>query len=339
MGNATCKFKISTLNLFNFVDPPNAYYDFENIYTAQQWQKKLTWIAHYLASEQPDIIAFQEVFSIDVLKRLLADCGYEYVCVVDEPTVVDEFIYRDPVVALASKHPITQTTRIDSHAEILPVLSLPSDFAFSRVPLLATVNLPQFGELDLFVIHFKSQRGTLSTEEITNKDMSATEMFALEAASKWAAAQQRGAEATLLRYAIASRRAKTQNPCAVLGDFNDSLHNGVLSTLVSQDSRLKTQLSPNEFIQYSLHDAYQLFEANHYARSAIDRPATHYHLNKGNVLDYILLSAEFNSQNDQSLAEVISYQTFDQHLTSPQYDRDSHSSDHAAVSVTCRIRS
>ncbi|KGT34303.1 endonuclease, partial [Vibrio parahaemolyticus] len=54
-----------TANLFNFVAPPNAYYDFENIYSQEQWRDKLAWTQNQLEKLEPDIIGLQEVFSIE----------------------------------------------------------------------------------------------------------------------------------------------------------------------------------------------------------------------------------------------------------------------------------
>ncbi|HBY87505.1 MAG TPA: endonuclease, partial [Colwellia sp.] len=80
--------------MFNYLEPPDAYYEFERIYSAEQWAKKQKWIAEYLREFQPDIIGFQEVFSADSLKELVAAQGYAYFAVVDQPTVIDDFIYR-----------------------------------------------------------------------------------------------------------------------------------------------------------------------------------------------------------------------------------------------------
>ncbi len=30
----------ATINLFNYLAPPNAYYQFDNIYTQAEWQEK-----------------------------------------------------------------------------------------------------------------------------------------------------------------------------------------------------------------------------------------------------------------------------------------------------------
>ena len=53
------QIKVATFNLFNYLAPPDAFYDFDRIYSAEQWQKKENWIASYLQKHQPDIIGFQ----------------------------------------------------------------------------------------------------------------------------------------------------------------------------------------------------------------------------------------------------------------------------------------
>ena len=95
--------KVATFNLCNYLAPPDAFYDFENIYTQQQWDKKQAWIRAYLAEHQPDVIGFQEVFSVGSLQQLTKASGYPYFAVIDEPNVVDDFIYDSPVVAIASR--------------------------------------------------------------------------------------------------------------------------------------------------------------------------------------------------------------------------------------------
>ena len=41
---ANTHLKIATFNLLNYLEPPNAFYDFDRIYSAEQWQKKQRWI-------------------------------------------------------------------------------------------------------------------------------------------------------------------------------------------------------------------------------------------------------------------------------------------------------
>ena len=42
VDNITVKnmqLKVATFNLFNYLEPPNAFYEFERIYSAEQWKK------------------------------------------------------------------------------------------------------------------------------------------------------------------------------------------------------------------------------------------------------------------------------------------------------------
>jgi len=51
-------------------------------------------VTEYLREYQPDIIGFQEVFSPESLKELVASQGYGYFEVVDQAEVIDDFIYN-----------------------------------------------------------------------------------------------------------------------------------------------------------------------------------------------------------------------------------------------------
>ena len=81
---------------------------------------------------QPDIIGFQEVFSTDSLKKLVAEYGYSYFEVVDQPHIIDDFIYQRPVVAIASRYPIVDVVAVKENTELAQVLGLANDFSFSR---------------------------------------------------------------------------------------------------------------------------------------------------------------------------------------------------------------
>jgi hypothetical protein len=145
-----------------------------------------------------------------------------------------------------------------------------------------------------------------------------------------------------------------------MGDFNDSLTMGALDALTIQGESIHSNdikaaglghLSDAAlaavFAQYQLKDAYELFiEANlrdsltgNTAYHREHRAATHYYGPKGSVLDYILLSSEFDASHGRSLAQVVDYQTCDRHLVRPEYERDAYSTDHAPVIVELALRS
>nr|WP_320126570.1 endonuclease/exonuclease/phosphatase family protein [uncultured Shewanella sp.] len=384
--------KIASINLFNFIEPPLAYYDFENIYSHGQWQKKCQWLSEFLTHRQPDIVGFQEVFSPEPLKRIASEQGLVHFAVVDAPTLISDYIYRSPVVALASRYPIVEISSVEPDARLVAAMGLSSEFAFSRKVLRAAIEVPHIGKCDFYVVHFKSKRAGLALEpkliepklsehqRFENQPLgfdnsapaasiklhSETQLLTEQALGRWASTMQRGAEAALLFNGILVRRQASKYPVIVMGDFNDSLTMGALDALTIQGESIHSNdikaaglghLSDAAlaavFAQYQLKDAYELFiEANLFinanqqgsltgntAYHREHRAATHYYGPKGSVLDYILLSSEFDASHGRSLAQVVDYQTCDRHLVRPEYERDAYSTDHAPVIVELALRS
>ena len=336
--------------MFNYLEPPNAYYDFERIYSAEQWAKKQRWVTEYLREYQPDIIGFQEVFSPESLKELVASQGYEYFAVVDQPVVVDDFIYRSPVVAIASRYPIVDIAAVKPNTELAQTLGLANDFSFSRKVLRATVEIPHLGNCDCYVVHFKSKRSMIELDE-TNKSRSPEQTiidsFKAQVAGSWGSTIKRGSEATLLMIDMIERREATGNPMVLMGDFNNTLADGVLSHLLTNTLRFVSSIDRDTYLaKYCLNDAWNLFEvalSNEANDTVLEekpiRKPTHYLGAGSSVLDYILLSCEFDASYHDSLYLVSGYDTYDRHLINPIFERDGESTDHGIVLVTFTLRS
>ncbi|OAN18128.1 hypothetical protein A3K86_04295 [Photobacterium jeanii] len=336
------RFTIATFNLFNYIAPPDAFYDFENIYSLQEWQKKQAWIKRYLSAVQPDIIGFQEVFSASSLEELVHTEGYEYFAVVDEPSLVDDYIYQDPIVAIASRFPIVDVQAIKPSTTHLIAAGISTDFIFSRQPLRATITIPHIGNCDCYVVHFKSKRAT--EVNFTSEPPLQVDVVAHHNAlfGEWRSSMQRSSEALLLKAAITERRAQTDHPVVVMGDFNDDLYspllNNLLLTIPTENKTNDVSCPSLRDSYFQLTDSYHLYTATDNAPADTSRAATHYYFNKGSVLDYILLSDEFDAQCLTSLYEVANYHTEDRHLINPIFDKDSHSTDHAVVSIELKLR-
>ena len=338
---------IATFNLFNYLAPPDAFYDFDRIYSAEQWQKKEAWIASYLRTHQPDIIGFQEVFSADALAALVKKEGYEHFAVVDKPTVIDDFIYRDPVVALASKFPIKEVSAVTVDNELALQLGLTEDFNFSRKVLRATVELPHLGLCDCYVVHFKSKRASWQGEvdSLTSLEGNVLNQFKAQVAGGWASSIQRGSEATLLMMNMLERRAKTGNAMLLMGDFNNPVKDGILAHLLTPSLLFNNDTTQQRLVKfYTLRDAWDLYETNKLAQQseeddiALIRRPSHYFGQSSSVLDYILLSSEFDAEAQSSYFEVSDYINTDKHLINPIFDIDGESTDHAVVSIKLALR-
>ncbi|WP_252731772.1 endonuclease/exonuclease/phosphatase family protein [Psychrosphaera sp. F3M07] len=351
------QLNIATFNLFNYLEPPNAYYEFERIYSAEQWQKKQNWISNYLTEYQPDIIGFQEVFSTESLKKLVKQQGYDYFAVVDEPEVIDDFIYRRPVVAIASRYPIKDVVAVEPNVDLVQSIGVDTEFSFSRKVLRANIEIPHLGCCDCYVVHFKSKRSMIDFDD-SNTNLSPEQIIIenlkAQVAGGWGSTLQRGNEATLLMVDMIERREATGYPMILMGDFNNTLHDGVLSHLLIDNLRFVSAFDQNAYLaKYCLNDAWNLFnnvymnelkqspdsdDINEQIQKAPQRAPTHYFNGKGSVLDYILLSSEFDASHHNSLYQVSNYTTYDKQLINPVFEHDGESTDHGIVMVELTLR-
>jgi len=302
----------ATANLFNFVEPPNAFYDFENIYDHAAWQEKNRWTKQQLTLLDADVVGLQEVFSIDASKAMMKQLGYPYFASVDKPIIEQEYIYSKPVVAIASKYPIIEVN------PVYPPDAIALDYqiqlpTFSRIPIQAIINIPDIGEIAVYVCHLKSQRAVECLTPERHQPL----------IGRWLSTQQRGWEALMLRLFMQQAYQSRPMPTILMGDFNQALSSDITGILTQHDEQLDNVLS--------IQDSWQLFNP---MASAEERQATHYHFAKGNVLDYILLSQEFQPDSQYSVAEVTDYCVLDKHLINPSFEHDKQASDHAFVSVT-----
>lgn len=302
----------ATANLFNFMEPPGAFYDFENIYESKEWNDKCLWTKKKILALNADIIGLQEVFSFDSLQCLFNEMGYQYTACIDQPNVEQDYIHSQPVVAIASKYPIV---RLEA---VTPIECIQNHYQttipkFSRNPLFAIIDVPQIGEIAVYVCHLKSQRPT----ESNNPD------FTNPIVGKWISSLQRGWESLMLRLFMEHQYESHPVPTVLMGDMNQPMTSDITGLL--------TEELNGDTEQLTLQDSWHLYCGGNLS---IERPPTHYHFSKGNILDYILLSQEFHLHSQYSLADVIKYETLDKHLTNPSFQQDKQASDHAFVAVT-----
>jgi len=171
-----------------------------------------------------------------------------------------------------------------------------------------------------------------------------------QVSGSWGSTIQRGSEATLLMVDMIARREATGQPMILMGDFNNTLADGVLSHLLTSTLRFVSIVDRNAYLaRYCLNDAWDLFQKAETNEPVKDikvsreekepRTPTHYFGGGSSVLDYILLSCEFDATYHGSLYQVSAYDTYDRHLINPIFERDGESTDHGIVLVTLTLRS
>jgi len=322
------KIRLGTFNLFQFVEPPYSWYTKKEKFNQEEWFEKTTWIKNQILKMDCDIIGFQELFSRDALERLVKELGFNYFETVDVAKLKKN-TYISTTVAIASKYPISKIQRVKVNIPSFKKHNFIGHYGFARVPIKATVTLPDKRELLVYVGHLKSNRLNEyeylfnETHELAHKKEVVSK--ALEGTSS-TSLHQRLCEASSLFFNI--KRVKNK-PIVLLCDFNDkefSLTIDALSNHKYHDSESEEGLL--------LYDAsYQYTKPIHNPHpeaKEIKRKSTSYFLGRGHVLDYIFISNHFDKNNEDKIAEVTDYTVFDKHL---EKDRNGSllKSDHAQV--------
>jgi len=325
------KIRLGTFNLFQFVEPPYSWYTKKEKFNKREWSKKTTWIKSQILKMDCDIIGFQEVFSRDALKSLVKELGFNYFETADiaKLSTNNPYKYVTTTVALASKYPITNIQKVKAHTPSLKEHHVKGHFHFSRVPIKATITLPNEKELLVYVCHLKSNRLN-AFEYVFNEQDSLKhkqELVFKSLDDKYSVSlKQRLCEASSLFFDI--RKSKNK-PSVLLCDLNDkefSLTIDALSNNKYHDDRRKEN--------YVLYDASYQYKQETYnphpEAKEEKRKSTSYFLRKGNVLDYIFISNDFDKNNTECIARVTNYTVLDAHLEENK-DGSLLTSDHAQV--------
>jgi len=325
------KIRLATFNLFQFAEPPYSWYTKKEKFNKRQWLEKTTWIKSQIREMDCDIIGFQEVFSRDALETLVKELGFKYFETADlaKLSTNNPKKYVTTTVAIASKYPINNIQKVRAHTPSLKSHAFEGHFTFSRLPIKASIILPNKQELLVYVCHLKSNR--LNAFEYTFREehnlAHKKELIFKTLNDKHSVAlKQRLCEAASLFFDI--RKAKSK-PSVLLCDLNDKEFSLTIEALTNNkyhdDQRKESVI---------LHDAsYQYTEEvynPHPDAKEPTRKATSYFQGKGNVLDYVFISNHSDKNNEDKMAQVTDYTVLDEHL---QVDKDGSllTSDHAQV--------
>lgn len=278
------------------------------------------------------IIGFQEVFSQNELKELVKELGFEYFITVDTPKVDEKRkVFTSTTLALASKYPIKEIQKVKPHGQSIIKHKFEGHFRFSRFPIKALITLPNNLDITVYVNHFKSNRLNefeyIFNKETTLKEKKQKVKEALEN-NYSPSLKQRLCETSSLYNDF----RKTKTPIICLCDLNDKEFSLSIDALTN--SAYHQDLDKNFYLLY---DAYYLWDKKSYnphPDKKTKRVPTSYYQGFGNIIDYIFLSKHFNKNSKSSIANIESYEVFDEHLKNNQ-DGSLLQSDHA--SIVCQI--
>jgi endonuclease/exonuclease/phosphatase family metal-dependent hydrolase len=325
------KIRLGTFNLFQFVEPPYTWYTKKDKFNSRQWFEKTTWIKEQIRKMDCDIIGFQEVFSQDALEALVKELGYTYFATADEAKLStnNPMKYVTTTVALASKYPITNLQKVRAHTPSLKSHGFEGHFTFSRLPIKATITLPNAQEILVYVCHLKSNRDN-AFEYVFHEDHSLEHkkdlVFKTLDDKHSVSLQQRLCEASSLFFDIRKSKSK---PSVLLCDLNDKEFSLTIEALTNNKYHDDTRKESYLLEDASYHYTQEVYNPHPEAKEP-ERKATSYFLGKGNVLDYIFISNHLSNEHEENIAEVTDYAVLDAHLQGNP-DGSLLTSDHAQV--------
>ncbi len=338
------QIRFATLNLYHFAAPGIYWHERKDraTHSAESWAAKKDWVAAMLTGLDADIVAFQEVVSVDELRYLCQGLGYgEFHCLTEPRFDADDpAIYVNATLALASRHPVTDVDAIGGFGELVGKTVVDSSAKFSRQPLRCEIDIPGLGKTVVYCAHFKSQ-GAFVDDDAIDAIADWDEKFRLfyemrmyggvDQVAKRAA--EAGAMYNRFRHDMAHDR---ETPVILLGDLNEAPESHSLGILTQSDTVLEigsvhySQI-PEEFRHlkhvHRLYDAYTLV-----ANAEMVRPITHAGWGAGETLDYAIVSNGLNPKNPRRRGTVVKHEVWSDHFRDGT-DK-ARCSDHAPVMVT-----
>ncbi|MGB5792148.1 endonuclease/exonuclease/phosphatase family protein [Poseidonibacter sp.] len=325
------KIRIGTFNLYQFVKPPYSWYTKKEKFNPIQWEEKTSWIKKQINKMDCDIIGLQEVFSSKALKELVQELGFNYFKTVDiaNTSKKNPKVYISTTVAIASKYPITKLHTVKPNFKSLKKHDFYDTFSFSRIPIKASITLPNNQDLLVYVAHLKSNRDNefeyVFNASHTLEDKKEQVNKALKEGFS-NSLKQRLCEASSLFFNI---KKTIDTPTIFLCDLNDKEFSITIDALTNEKYH-----DENSLEDLHLLDANNLFEKEvynpHPEATEEERTPTSYFVGKGNVLDYIFVSKHFDKNEKEHISKVSSYEIFNEHLEN-NHDGSLLQSDHAQV--------
>lgn len=343
--------KFATINLFHFAEPGIYWHERKSnkVHTPPSWAAKKDWLSQTLTAMDADVVAFQEVVSVEELKQLCLALGYtDFVCLTEPKFDEAEAagvadgtkIYVNATVALVSRFPVSEAEAISSLGDVIAHTVIDNGAGFSRPPIRCHIAVPDIGDTVVYAAHFKSQ-GAFVDEDRMDAIADWEEKFktyflermyeGVDQVSKRAA--EAGAVYARFRQDI---EADLERPVILLGDLNEGPDSHTISILTQGDMVFAIGSIPrahfpdeHRFRQYThiLYDCYALVP-----NQQVKRPVTHSGWGSGETLDYAIVSNGLNPKNPRRKGTVVKHEVWSDHFIAGM-PKDI-TSDHAPVVVT-----
>lgn len=308
------EIRFATFNLLNLGPIGARLYDNLDPCTAAEFEAKIDWTARQIDLLDADVIGFQEIFSQEVLKLVLARSSKYR----DAHHVGFDVEHADehnhdhgqgherfgehgserprPAVALVSRLPLAAAGL--SYPTFPAGVAMPPGSRdadrFARPVLHAQVMVSDDLTIDVLVVHLKSKRPDYRTGDTSEDSL----LYALACLRSLI---RRGTEAVALRVLLSNLRRESGRPRVVLGDFNDVADAVTTGIVIGAGAPLGERLF----------DAYQLQRRPDYLSHV---GFSSMHDGQYTTIDHILVSEEFNADLPDAIGEVVDVIYLNDHL-------------------------
>ncbi len=350
----------ATINLYNLQLPDRPRYPNSTPYTREQYDAKVTWTAEALARLDADIVAFQELWSGQCLRDVLAKAKELGLAGGYAPAFI-KLSWDGIAVAVAVREPweIRATRRHKEFPQGLKLKKRKKSMAeirespteadlddtggllpsheddeidvrideFSRSPLQVTIGHGRDSEvpaMEVFCTHLKSKLGTRLDIEEYRDDRIRPHKTAIGAALSTI---RRTAEAAALRVILNDTMAGTDTPTVVLGDLNDGQFSNTLAILSDQPS---FRLYADSRAARLNDDGLFTVAALQQLRNLRDLYYTHEYKGVQEILDHVMVSEQFYDYSDKRFWSFREMRVLNDHVEDGRLS----SSDHGVVAAS-----
>ncbi len=335
-ANRYATLMVATCNVLNLALPGRHFYDGQNPYSANEYQRKLAWLGDRFKALNADVLAVQEVWDEEALRAAVAQSGLDYGFVsapgaentgrnAGEPSGAQ----GTPRVGLVTRWPVEAVQSLHQYPPeaVVQVPGLGTHARFERPPLFATLRMKHGQELHVITAHLKSKRPKF-LQDAQGQPTEDRDDPAVQAVASLRSLIIRASEALALRLKVVELLHRTRTPLVLMGDLNDSPHS-VTTQLVAATSQVAYDKGARDNALFSAWDVQ--------GEAALRRDVAYSHIHQGypEVLDQVLVSEEFVATSRHAVGDVRRVEVFNDHLFE---GRDRSRSDHGFVRVLLRLK-
>jgi endonuclease/exonuclease/phosphatase family metal-dependent hydrolase len=318
---------VSNCNVLNLALPGRLFYDGQDAYSADEYDRKLGWLGAQIARLNADVAGFQEVWDEAALKAAVARSGLRYTHVLAPGA--ETGAVGTPRLGLASRLQVEEVASIADFAprEHVQVPELGLHTRFERPVLHATLRTRHGLRLHVLVVHLKSKRPKYLQDAAGNPTEDRDDPVVTVRATLRSLVM-RAAESAALRGIVLGLVHRTRDPLVLLGDMNDSPHS-VTCQMVAATQAIAYDRQARDSALFHAYDVQ--------TEPGLKRDMAYSHVHQGwpDILDQIWVSEEFVPSSRFSLGDVRRVEYFNDHL---QEGRERVRSDHGFVRALLRLK-